>query len=234
MLICIEGIDGSGKGTITGLLKDELQKKGVTVATMSFPQYTETTYGKLIGRYLNGEFGKSTHPYLHGTLYSVDRFESKAKLAALLEDNQPAKVVILDRYVPSNLCYSSMKAKSPEEAQEVAEHFLKLDHLIFGMPLPDKIIYLDIDTKLAMENVAKKNARVYTDKTHDIHEADFKFLDNVNNFYRNRLLSLYTCGIVDFETKDFVHVSCCDTNGLRLFDCIVSDILNALEFATNG
>jgi len=80
MFVVIEGIDGSGKGSVTKVLQSSLQEVGLTVETISFPRYTDTLYGKLVGRYLNGDFGKNTHPYLHSTLFSIDRYESKSYL----------------------------------------------------------------------------------------------------------------------------------------------------------
>lgn len=236
MLVCIEGIDGSGKGTVTNLVTEKLKNEfAKTVATMSFPQYTKNTFGELAGKYLNGEFGKA-HPYLVGTLFSLDRYESKYRLDGLVGGtyfDPKYDFVLLDRYTPSNVAYCAAKGTSFEEAQTFAEHFLWLEHGLLDLPLPAKIIYLDIDTKLAIENVAKKNARVYTDKTHDIHEADFNYLDRVNRFYRNDLSNLYA-DCLGLDRSRYITVKCSDENGLRSFDCIVSDILKSLELTTNG
>ena len=223
MLICIEGIDGSGKGTVTKKLLETLtqdKEDSVSCTMFSFPNYTGTPYGKIVSRYLNGEFGESTHPYLHNTLYSIDRFQTKPLLESLLTDND---CVILDRYVPSNVCYSAIKAKSVEERLEVAMHFLTFEHESLGLPLPDKIFYLDMPTKFAYENIAKKKAREYTNLTHDIHEADFNYLDSVNSFYRYVLPTLYA----ELDVP-VIAIPCVESDCLRPFECIVSDIVNAI------
>ena len=40
-LIVIEGVDGSGKGTLTTMLENELRKRGEQVRRISFPRYGE-------------------------------------------------------------------------------------------------------------------------------------------------------------------------------------------------
>jgi len=57
VLIAIEGIDGSGKGTQAKRLLDRLLATGVSATLISFPRYSLTHLGRTIGRFLNGEFG---------------------------------------------------------------------------------------------------------------------------------------------------------------------------------
>lgn len=187
MLIVIEGIDGSGKGTITKGLTASLLAAGLKVDQLSFPRYETNSYGKLVGRYLNGDFGSDTHPYLHGTLYSLDRFESKPYLEASIQFND---VVVLDRYVASNLCYSAMKTEG-EERDEIVKHFVQLEYVTMKMPVPDIIFFLDVPVKYALQNIALKETRKYTDKDADIHEADVDFLQKVRTFYMSELMKYH-------------------------------------------
>ena len=64
MLIAIEGIDGSGKGTQARQLYDHLIAEDTSAALLSFPRYSDTVFGGLIGDYLNGRFGtlEQVHP----------------------------------------------------------------------------------------------------------------------------------------------------------------------------
>ena len=183
MFVVIEGIDGSGKGTLTKRLTTRL-KEEYKVELLSFPRYSDTLYGKVVGRYLNGDFGNTAeHPLMHGTLFALDRIESKPELERLLHEND---FVFCDRYVPSYLCYSAMKAKK-EERNDVVRHFVKLEYEVFNLPKPDVILFLNIPVKLAIENIAKKEKRVYTDQSADLFEADEKYLKEVKSFYENDL-----------------------------------------------
>lgn len=57
-LIVLEGIDGSGKATQSGLLEDHLIKSGKDVMHISFPDYGSPS-SALVKMYLNGDFGRA-------------------------------------------------------------------------------------------------------------------------------------------------------------------------------
>jgi dTMP kinase len=222
MFVVIEGIDGSGKGTITKELQARLGQKMIT-RSISFPRYAETLYGQLIGRYLNGEFGTDTHPYLHGTLYAIDRFELRPYLQEMI---RTADIVFSDRYIPSNLCYSAMKA-TPEERDAVVRHFVELEYDIFKMPVPDVIVFLDMPTKFAVQNIAKKAVRDYTDKPADLHEADESYLEQVRTFYASRLMEFH-------PATRFVVIPCVADGELLPIDVIVTQIMVELISVAEG
>src|SRR5271169_3521244 len=113
-LIAIEGIDGSGKRTQLDLLSSELDSRGLNTFRISFPRY-ESFYGKLVGRYLNGEFGAldAVDPHLSSLLYAGDRLEAKPEIEGALS---AGKIVLADRYVGSNLAHQSERV--PAEKRE--------------------------------------------------------------------------------------------------------------------
>lgn len=185
MLVVIEGIDGSGKGTVTKRLTEMLNNDSPYSAKyISFPRYSDTLYGRIVGKYLNGDFGNTAeHPIMHGTLFALDRIESRSALKEMLAEFD---FVFCDRYVPSNLCYSAMKAKK-EERDEVIQHFIDLEYGVFDLPKPDALVFLNVPVDLAIQNIAKKEKRVYTDSSADIFEADRKYLKDVRSFYEHEL-----------------------------------------------
>ena len=103
-LIAIEGIDGSGKGTQAQRLAQSLEAGGESVRLLSFPRYEQTAFGRRIGHFLNGRYGQldQVDPLLVSLLYAGDRFESKG---VLLDAIAGCDVVVLDRYVPSNIAH---------------------------------------------------------------------------------------------------------------------------------
>ena len=99
--IVIEGIDGAGKSTIADELRLHcLRQTGVrSVQIVRFPQYAATQHGKLVGRYLNGEFGQlaNVSPWLSALLYAGDRREYAPTLSQALMTND----VVMPPVVPA-------------------------------------------------------------------------------------------------------------------------------------
>jgi dTMP kinase len=183
MLIALEGIDGSGKGTQAASLVEKLKQHGLDVALFSFPRYEVTRFGAVIGEYLNGDFGEKIHPKLSSTIYAVDRFESCEDLKAQLSVRD---VVVCDRYMPSNLAHQCAKLEpnSLGESDELADWIWDMEYNLFKIPKPDLVICLDLRVEFAALLIAKKAKRSYTDKKADIHEADLDYLSEVRKWYR--------------------------------------------------
>ena len=112
LLVAIEGIDGSGKGTQANLLRDALTQQGTSCGLIAFPRYDATMFGRTIGRYLNGEFGdlQAAGPHFAALLYAGDRFES---LPLIQSEIKSRDVLLFDRYVPSNLAHQAAKLPPP-------------------------------------------------------------------------------------------------------------------------
>jgi len=181
MLLNIEGIDGAGKGTLTRGLVELATKAGMRVATLSFPRYEETRFAKLSGKYLDGEFGSIDDVPIKfaALLFAGDRHESRDELLRLLAEND---LLILDRYVSSNIAYAAAKCDG-EARTEIIDWIRQVEYEIFELPKPDLTCLVSTDTALAQDLVGRKSARSYTDESHDIHEADRNYLDRVSDVY---------------------------------------------------
>ena len=180
-LIAIEGVDGSGKGTQSRLLTDRLRDEGRRVALLSFPRYSETFFGARIGDFLNGRFGSlgDVDPFLAALLFAGDRLESKPVLTAALAEND---VVVLDRYVASNVAHQGAKRDGADRAELVR----RIEHVEFALnalPRPDVTVWLDLPVPLAVTLIAAKAARDYTDRAADLQEADTAYLERVAAVY---------------------------------------------------
>ena len=149
MLLAIEGIDGSGKGTQSGRLCETAAAKGYRAASFSFPLYDGNPFSRAIADYLNGEFGAAddVHPELAALLYAGDRFHARPRLVAALEEHD---LVVCDRYVASNAAHQGAKL-------EGAARRRLLDWL-------EEVEYGELG--------GRKAARGYTTLEADIHEAD--------------------------------------------------------------
>ena len=181
LLIAIEGIDGSGKGTQAGKLHQKCQEQGIASSLIGFPRYDQTLFGKSIGDFLNGRFGQldEVNPFLASLLYAGDRFESRDHIFQMLESSQ---VVIFDRYIPSNIAHQGAKLSGAERA-EFIQWIEQIEYDIYSMPRLDLAILLDLPADYAQKLVAEKQARSYTEKVADLQEADQSYLANVRQVY---------------------------------------------------
>ncbi len=178
--IAIEGIDGSGKRTQIDLLSRALEARGVPHVRYSFPRY-ESSFGRLVARYLNGEFGplEAVDAHFSALLYAGDRFESKAELLAVLAEG---KMILADRYIGSNLAHQTARV-SPQRREEFLSWLRRLEFGIYGLPVEDLVIYLRLPAVEAHRLVGLKAAREYTQLQHDLQEADLKHLEQAALVY---------------------------------------------------
>ena len=174
----IDGTDGSGKATQTKLLVEQLKKSGHQVKTIDFPQYENNFFGKMVGRYLAGEFGSSSavSPYLASVLYAADRFETKEKIEKWLKDGN---IVIADRYASSNQIHQGGKIRDPKKRKEFLQWLEEMEYRIFEIPRPDASIYLDVPIEFSLKLLQNRSAqerKKYLKGKKDIHESDIKHL----------------------------------------------------------
>lgn len=175
-LIVIDGLDGSGKATQTKLLLKRLKKEGYKVGVTDFPQYYTSFFGRVVGRYLSGEFGKvnQVNPYLASILYALDRFEAKGKMKKWLSEG---KIIISNRYVSASQIHQTAKIKGRKEKEKFLKWLEKMEFKIFGIPKPDLILYLHLPFRIGQRLVIKKGARGYIGGVKkDIHEASVSHL----------------------------------------------------------
>ena len=169
MLLVIEGIDGAGKGTQTNLLKKQAMAMGLKVGCISFPRYGETLFSATIADYLNGKFGSidEVPAEFSSLLFAGDRFESRGPLSDAIEKND---IVLLDRYVSSNIAYHA--ARIPiKERDNFINWLSSIEYELYSLPKPDLTIFYDVPAKLAVKMVLKKGSRSYTKSKADIHES---------------------------------------------------------------
>jgi dTMP kinase len=217
MLIDIEGIDGSGKGTQARRLCDRLNGAGVSAALVSFPRYDATLFGRAVGEYLNGEFGSlaAVHPFLVSLLFAGDRFESKPDLLGALRTHD---VVVLDRYVPSNVAHQAAKLDGAARA-DLTTRILMIEFTIFDLPRPDVVLLLDLPVPVAQDLISRKPARNYTSRKADLQEADATYLARVRDVYHELARS----------DPSWQTVPCCDGPRLRTVEEIAETIWQIVE-----
>jgi dTMP kinase len=162
MLVVLEGIDGTGKATQTKLLAEKLRAQGFLVTTSAFPRYGMGHGAEQVSRYLRGDCG-DLDPYAAAMFYAVDRLEHRGDLIGKLNTSD---VVIVDRYVGSNLAHQSARVIGDHEKQVHLKRFIMwLEYQLYKMPQPDVQILLSTTEKTAESNRVSR-------ESDDVHERD--------------------------------------------------------------
>jgi dTMP kinase len=179
-LIAIEGIDGSGKRTQLDLLGNQLIAGGSRVYTTGFPQY-DSWFGKMVGQFLNGDFGplEAVDPHFSALLYANDRLEAKPKILAALNEG---KIVLIDRYIGSNLAHQTARAPVDKRA-EFRRWIEHLEYAIYDLPREDLVLYLRVPPAEAQKLVEQKSQRSYTHAKQDLQEASLRHLQDAAAMY---------------------------------------------------
>ena len=167
LLVAIEGGDGAGKATAAAVVAARLEAMGKRTTVLSFPRYAETAGGWALGAHLAGRLPRPVTAQAAAVLYALDRLESRP---ALLDAMARHDVVVLDRYVASNLAYQG--AQAGDAAADLMRWAWALETETFALPAPDLQVYLETPVDVARDLIARKRQRSYTDQTYDQYEAD--------------------------------------------------------------
>lgn len=223
MLVVLEGLDGAGKSTQVKRLAEYLRSRYGNLEYIHFPRYDAPVYGELIGNFLKGEFGAidSVHPQLVALLFAEDRHGAGPAIKRFIEEGS---VVLLDRYVYSNVAYQCAKMPTEEKAEYLRQWILDTEYGIFGLPRPDLNIFLDVPISFVESSLnanRQGDDRGYLQGRQDIHEADIEFQKRVRGIYRKQA-SL---------DKDFLTIDCSGPDGAMLPP---DDIFNKIKTAVDS
>ncbi|MFM8599133.1 MAG: dTMP kinase [Mycobacterium sp.] len=167
-LIVIEGLDGSGKRTLTEGLRGALAAQGRSVATLAFPRYGDSVTADLAREALHGAHGDlAASVYAMAVLFALDRAAARERIAQLRAGND---MVILDRYVASNAAYSAARLHQ-DAAGAVVDWVGELEFGRLGLPEPDHQILLDVPVEVAAGR-ARRRAGEEADRATDAYERD--------------------------------------------------------------
>jgi dTMP kinase len=201
-LIVIEGIDGSGKQTQASLLARAFEERSIALVRFSFPRY-ESSFGHLIARFLNGEFGplSAVDAHFSALLYAGDRFEAKPELEEALHSG---RVIVMDRYIASNLAHQAARLPVERRAEFIA-WLRHLEYGIYGLPTEDLVIYLRVPAQEGHRLVGLKSARSYTAKQRDLQESDLSHLNEAARVYDQLAKASNWVTIDCFDSKSGKH-----------------------------
>ena len=208
MLIVLEGLDGAGKSTQLKMVTSYFASLGLKVDYLHFPRYTAPIYGELIAKFLRGDFGAidQVHPQLVALLFAEDRRDAASLIRSWTNQGH---VVVLDRYVYSNVAFQCAKLADPAQAAELRDWILDLEFGRYGIPRPTLNLFLDVPVEFVdakLKQSRKGGDRRYLEGKSDIHEADIAFQIKVRDLYRAQ------CDL----DETFLRIDCADPEGHML------------------
>ncbi|QLJ53226.1 MAG: Thymidylate kinase [Candidatus Fermentimicrarchaeum limneticum] len=175
-LICLEGIDGSGKETQLKLVLKFL--KGRRVRVYKYPD-VKSMLGRIIGDFLRKKVELT--PLSQFFIYMLDIAKDQGEIERKLESGE---IVVLSRYMYSTIAYQCSKGVPFEKGVEMIESM--------NFAKPDLVVLLDVLPEVAMERKSRQ-------KEMDRHEEDAELLRKVRENY----LTLYD---MNFLSKKWVKV----------------------------
>lgn len=211
MIIVIEGTDGSGKQTQTKLLFDYLKEKNVDVKTQSFPNYASDS-SILVRNYLNGDYGdiNALTSKQSSVLFAVDRLCTMNDYKEFLKNDG---VLLLDRYVSSNILHQASKIEWKIERDEFVDWLENLEYNDLRLPKPDITFFLDLKPELS-KKLREERGELKAGTTKDIHESNYEYLINC-----------YKIGMEVAKNKGWNIIKCYnEDNTIKTIDEIQADI----------
>lgn len=180
-LIIIEAGDGSGKATQTRALYDHLQADGYRVHRIEFPDY-EADSSALVRMYLHGDFGghaEDVNAFAASTFFAVDRYASFRMKWKQFYD--AGDIILADRYTTSNMVHQAVKLTDAAERDAFLDWLWDLEFNKMGLPVPDRVVFLDMSPAVADQLIAVRAAA--TGQAKDIHEQDTGYLHRCYRAY---------------------------------------------------
>ena len=204
MFIVLEGLDGAGKSTQIAKLKALFTERGVESEYLHFPRFDAPVYGDLIARFLRGDLGsvEQVNPYLVALLYAGDRADCAKTINGWLSEG---KVVIVDRYVYSNIGYQCAKLTAGDERNALRDWILRTEFEQFAIPRPDLSLFLDVPfsfTERKLTEQREGDDRSYLNGQKDIHEASLDLQRRVREVYLETAAVGDDLKVVDCSTEE--------------------------------
>lgn len=174
-LIVLEGIDGSGKSAQYRRLCARMERDGIDYHHIVFPRYDKDS-SALIRMYLGGAFGsrpQDVNAYTASTFFAVDRFASYREDWGKVYD--AGGLILSDRYTTSNAVHQGSKLPE-DELPDFFAWLYDLEYKKMGLPVPDLVIYLDVDIETSLARMKRRQEKTNTKA--DIHEQDIAYLQS--------------------------------------------------------
>ena len=142
--VTFEGIDGSGKSTISILVYEKLKSQGHDVVLTYEP--TDTWIGKCVQRCIES----NSDPFVTAFAFIADRREHCKQIQKWLEEG---KIVLCDRYAESTYAYQGVQLENMVKNPIKWLKELSTNHII----KPDRTFIFIIEPKKSFARIENRN-----------------------------------------------------------------------------
>lgn len=190
-LVCVEGIDGSGKSTQLNLLRDWLKSSGQDVL------YTEWNSSPLISQTTKLAKKKNLlSPRTFSLLHAVD-FADRLK-QVIAPALKAGFIVLADRYAYTAFARDVARGVDSSWVRNVYDFAIK----------PDLAIYFDIEPKIAMKRICFNRAPKFYEAGMDLKLSNDPYESYV--IFQSRVIEEYKkmvdeYGLVKLDATDSIH-----------------------------
>lgn len=157
--IVIEGTDGSGKETQFKLLYKRLREITNKILLADFPRYYDSIWGKMVGEFLVGKYGKfeELDPHLVVLPYMVDQYTWSRDVGRPWI--KKGGIILANRYFTSNV---HQIAKLETRAKKKYRDWLwPAGYDDLKIMRPDLVVFLDVPPKISKRLNLQKAKRSY-------------------------------------------------------------------------
>lgn len=165
ILIAIDGLDGSGKGTQARLLYERLQREGIPSRLLSFPAY-DCESSALVRMYLDGRLGTdpdAVNSYAASSFYAMDRYATY--VSDWRRDYEAGCVIVADRYTTANAIHQLTKLPA-EEREGFLSWLSEYEYGLLGIPEPSLTLFLEVPVEQSLSLIDHRGQKK------DIHENE--------------------------------------------------------------
>lgn len=186
--VTFEGIDGSGKSTISKLIYDKLKSNGYDVVLTFEP--TDSFIGKMVQKCIE----TNSDPFVTAFTFIADRIDHCKKIKKWLEDG---KIVLCDRYAESTYAYQGAQLHRLMDNPIKWLQDLSKNHII----IPDRTFVFVIPPDISLKRIQNRGKLIPFEKKF--------FLEKVHRNYLNLAKGSRFMKIDATKTIDELVEICC-------------------------
>ena len=161
--VTFEGIDGSGKSTISKIVFKKLKSKGYDVVLTREP--TDTWIGKKVKKCIETK----TDPYLTSFAFIADRIDHCKKIQRWLDNG---KIVLCDRYAESTYAYQGAQMEDLVKDPIKWLKDLSKDKIL----IPDRTFVFVIDPESSLARIQHRDKLIPFEKVEFLKKVHQNYL----------------------------------------------------------